>query len=215
MKNLLLYWFKVQSFNSVRKELIHIYDPGTIKQILSCYWQRYQKLKSEVPAMATLGGNITVHLAAMSTAFYQELLARGQSEEAATKLFYDIAWKVYVKMGRFSWWLAGLGNQNIDNRLLKTTKLFRAFPFNSPSYQWKDVQTASNVVGFDCVRCPVAEYFQSKGLSKFCTETWCSLDYPLAELWQAKLVRTGSIAGGADKCDFRWTSKTENPNHEK
>ena len=35
------------------------------------------------------------------------------------------------------------------------------------------------------------------------------MDYPLAELWHAKLERTGSIAGGADKCDFRWTGKIE------
>jgi ubiquinone biosynthesis protein len=140
----------------------------------------------------------------MSTGFYHELIARGESEDAATQLFYEIAWKVYVKMGRFSWWLAGGGNQSVYSRLLKTTKLFRAFPFNSPSYKWKTVETANNIVGFDCVKCPVADYFKSKDLSKFCTKTWCRLDYPLAELWHSKLERTGSIAGGASKCDFRW-----------
>jgi hypothetical protein len=31
----------------------------------------------------------------------------------------------------------------------------------------------------------------------------------LAELWHAKLERTGSIAAGADKCDFWGTNKTE------
>ena len=211
MKNLLLYWFKVQASKFMRKELISLYDAETIQQILSGYWQRYQRLKPEVPAMPTVGGSVMVQLAAMSTAFYQELTARGQSEETSTQLFYDIAWKIYVKMGRLSWWLAGWGNRSTDGHLLKTTKLFRAFPFNSPSYEWKDVQTANNVVGFDWVRGPVAEYFQSKGLSKFCTKTWCSLDYPLAELWHAKLERTGSIAGGADKCDFRWTVKMEKP----
>lgn len=209
MKSLLLYWFKVQASKFMRKELSPLYDAKTIKQILSGYWKRYQRLKPEVALMPTLGGSVMVHLAAMSTAFYQELTANGQSEESATQLFYDIAWKIYVKMGKLSWWLAGWGHRSIDNRLLQTTKLFRAFPFNSPSYEWKDVQTANNVVGFDCVRCPVAEFFKSKGLSKFCTKTWCSLDYPLAELWHAKLERTGSIAGGAGKCDFRWTGKIE------
>ena len=120
----------------MRKELISLYDAETIKQILSGYWQRYQRLKPEVSAMPTVGGSVMVHLAAMSTAFYQELTSRGQSEETATQLFYDIAWKIYVKMGRLSWWLAGWGNRSIDGHLLKTTKLFRAFPFNSPSYEW-------------------------------------------------------------------------------
>ncbi len=204
MRNILLYWFRVQAAKSVRRILIPLYDPDTIKQILSGYWHMYQTLKPDIPAMPTLGGYVTVHLAAMSTAFYQELTARGQSEKAATQLFYEIAWKVYIKMGKLSWWLAGRGHRTVYSRLLKTTQLFRAFPFNSPSYEWKDVKTASNIVGFDCLRCPVAEYFKSNGLSEFCTKTWCTLDYPLAELWHAKLERTGSIAGGADKCDFRW-----------
>ena len=195
----------------MRKELISLYDAETIQQILSGYWQRYQRLKPEIPAIPSVGGSVMVHLAAKSAAFYQELTARGQSEETSTQLFYDIAWKIYVKMGRLSSWLAGWGNRSTDGHLLKTTKLFRAFPFNSPSYEWKDVQTANNIVDFDCVRCPVAEYFQSKGLSKFCTKTWCSLDYPLAELWHAKLERTGSIVGGAHKCDFRWIVKMGKP----
>ncbi|MGF7082216.1 L-2-amino-thiazoline-4-carboxylic acid hydrolase [Mucilaginibacter sp. UYCu711] len=209
MKNLLLYWFKLQAAKSAKIELIKLYDIETVKQILSSYWQRYQELKPEVPVMPTLGGYVTVHLAALSTAFYNELTAKGQNEEATAKIFYDIAWKVYIKMGKLSWWLAGLRNRKVYGRLLKTTQLFRAFPFNSPSYKWQDIKTGDNVVGFDCLKCPVAEYFQSKGLSKFCTQTWCSLDYPLAQLWHAKLERTGSIAGGADKCDFRWTA--ENP----
>ena len=212
MARLILYWFKVQSLKSVKSELIYIFDKGTIEQILSSYWQWYQKLKPEIPLMPTLGGYITVHLAAMSTAFYQELTERGQKEDAATKLFYDIAWKVYVKMGRLSWWLAGRINQNGYSRLLKTTQLFRAFPFNSPSYEWRDVKTAGNLVGFDCLRCPVAEDFRSKGLSKFCTQTWCALDFQLAGLWHSKLERTGSIAGGADKCDFRWMLNEETNN---
>jgi ubiquinone biosynthesis protein len=205
MKNLLLYWFKLQAAKSAKIELIKLYDIETVKQILSSYWQRYQELKPEVPVMPTLGGYVTVHLATLSTAFYNELTAKGQNEEATAKIFYDIAWKVYIKMGKLSWWLAGWRNRKVYGRLLKTTQLFRAFPFNSPSYKWQDIKTGDNVVGFDCLKCPVAEYFQSKGLSKFCTQTWCSLDYPLAQLWHAKLERTGSIAGGADK--FRWTAE--------
>lgn len=155
--------------------------------------------------MPTLGGSLMVHLAAMSTAFYQELTSRGEKKEVATKLFYDVAWKVYVKMGKISWRLSGRGNRY--QHLLKATQLVRKFPFNSPSYGWQDVDATSNVVSFNCTKCPVAEYFQLNGLSEFCVATWCALDYPLAEMWDARLERTGSIAGGAEKCDFRWTLK--------
>ncbi len=212
MKELLIYWFKRQAIKAAPAVLGQYYNNEEAREILWAYWQRYLRLRSDVPAMPTIGGSVMVHLAAMSTAFYQELTARGQKEEVATQLFYDIAWKVYVKMGKFSWWVAGFGNHTTYNRLLKATQLFRSFPFNSPSYLWQDVKTGNNTVGFDCLKCPVAEYFQKKGLSKFCAKTWCALDYPLAEMWNSKLERTRSIAGGAKVCDFRWNVKPKEEN---
>ena len=107
-------------------------------------------------------------------------------------------------MGKLSWWLSGRGNPY--EHLFKATQLFRKFPFNSPSYKWQEVEKTSSIVSFNCVKCPVADYFKSKRLSEFCVGTWCALDYPLAEMWDAKLERSGSIAGGAEKCDFRWVS---------
>src|SRR6266536_1507319 len=206
MKKLMLYWFKIQVTKAARQILIHHYSKMEVQKILLGYWQKYLQLKKDVPTMPTMGGSIMVQLAAMSTAFFRELTARGSSKEEATKLFYDIAWKVYIKMGKLSWMLAGIGKRRENNyqRLLKATQLFRAFPFNSPSYGWQDVKTDVNIVGFDCLKCPVAEYVSKNGLSDFCAATWCALDYPLAEMWNAKLERTGSIAGGAKKCDFRW-----------
>lgn len=210
LRNLLLYWFKVQAAKAARDILAPDYSRDEIRDILHSYWQRYKRLKPKVPETPTLGGALMVHLAAMSTAFYLELTGRGQDEATTTQLFYDIAWKVYQKMGRFSWWVAGWGNKSSYHKLLKATKLFRSFPFNSPSYQWKDVETAQDTVGFNCLKCPVADYFQTKGLSKFCAATWCALDFPLAEMWDAQLERSGSIASGATVCDFRWKVKPDN-----
>lgn len=162
-------WFKIQAAKAATVVLAPHYAKNEIRNIILRYWKRYGKLRPEVPSQDTVGGSLMVSLAAMSAAFYQELIERGASEEKATQLFYNIAWKVYRKMGRFSWWLAGLGNRGKYNRLSKATKLFRAFPFSSPSYLWKDLKAEKNIVGFDCLKCPVAEYFETKGLSKFCS----------------------------------------------
>jgi hypothetical protein len=205
-KKLILYGFKIQAATAAKKVLIDHYKSEEVKEILHKYWQRYLQVKPEVVTQPTLGGTLMVHLAAMSTSFYYELISRGQKKEAATQLFYDIAWKVYVKMGKFSWWLAGRGNRY--QHLLNATKLFRKFPFNT-SYAWQDVETTGSAVSFNCLKYPVAEYFQSKGLSEFCMATWCALDYPLSEMWGARLERTGSIAGGAAICDFRWILKED------
>jgi ubiquinone biosynthesis protein len=206
-KKLILYGFKIQAAQAAGSVLVSYYNKKEIQEILNEYWKNYLQLEIEIVTQPTLGGTLMVHLAAMSTAFYQELVLRGQTEEKATQIFHNIAWKVYVKMGKLSWWLAGRGNRY--QHLLKATKLFRKFPFNSPSYVWQNVETTNNVVSFNCLKCPVAEYFQAKGLSEFCVKTWCALDYPLADMWDAKLERTGSIAGGAAKCYFRWIINVE------
>jgi L-2-amino-thiazoline-4-carboxylic acid hydrolase len=209
MKTLILFWFKLQAAKSGKQILVHDFNHVEIEQILKGYWNRYLMLKPEVPQMPSVGGEIMVHLATMSTAFYQELTSRGKDEKTATKMFYDIAWNIYKKMGGFTWKLTGCKKRGSINRLILATKLFRKFPFNSPSYKWSDQPGFNNTVCFNCLKCPVAEYFETKNLSNFCAETWCALDFPLAKLWNGKLERTGSIAGGAKVCDFKWISQVE------
>lgn len=57
---------------------------------------------------------------------------------------------------------------------------------------------------FDCLRCPVAEYFVRHGEGDLCYATFCRLDFPLAEQWGGRLERAGTLAIGAPVCDFRW-----------
>ena len=77
------------------------------------------------------------------------------------------------------------------------------FPFGAPSYKWRDVLTTDGVIAFDCSKCPVAEFF-GYDASELCVQSWCRLDFPLADKWGGQLQRTGTIASGAAKCDFRW-----------
>ncbi|MCR9065196.1 MAG: L-2-amino-thiazoline-4-carboxylic acid hydrolase [Cytophagales bacterium] len=205
--NIAILWFKNQAKKEAHRVLVAFFEKSDVEQILSGYWARYMAQRPEIKKETTQGGTIMVHLAAMSAAFYDELLERGKTQAEATRLFYQVAWNIYKKMGKTTWNLTGLISRNKGKRLALATKLFRFFPFSSPAYTWKDVDDEHYAVAFDCMKCPVAVYFQSKGLSKFCADTWCALDFPLAHLWHGSLLRNGSIAGGAEVCDFRW--KTE------
>jgi hypothetical protein len=40
--------------------------------------------------------------------------------------------------------------------------------------------------------------------SDLCIETWCNLDFPLAEMWGGRLERTQTLAAGCEHCDFRF-----------
>lgn len=204
MLKIILLWYRAMAAKAAKKALTPHFKEIEIKVILKAYWTRYKLLRKEINKEPTFGGTLMVHLAAMSTAFYQELTERGTSDAKTTQYFYDIAWKVYKIMGKLSWNIARLKYRKKSKRLEYATELFRTFPFNSPSYKWKNIPQTDNSVGFNCIKCPVAEYFESKGLSKFCVNTWCALDFPLAQMWNAKLERANSIAGGAKLCDFKW-----------
>lgn len=192
---------------SARVVLERAYSEEETDDLLDEVWARYGELAHTLPAQDTVGACFMVHLSAVTIAAYQALLARGQSEEQATSLVYDMAWHVYSKMGEVPWAIAGSFSPDGDEKLRFATTMFRSFPFSSPSYRWGEVEAEPGVIAFNCLKCPVAEYFRSHNLSELCENTWCSLDYPLARQWGAELQRTGTIAGGAKVCDFRWRVK--------
>jgi ubiquinone biosynthesis protein len=115
---------------------------------------------------------------------------------------------VYGHMATVPTVLSKFGWPSPHARVKRATDLFRRFPFGAPSYDMVDVPADGQVVAFDVQRCPVAEYFLTQDLGELCVESWCNLDFPLAERWGARLERTTTIAGGAERCDFRWHART-------
>ncbi len=118
-------------------------------------------------------------------------------------------------MGDLPWFAGGAFTRDGYQRLKLATDAFRTFPFGSPAYLWQDVEAGEGVVGFDCLRCPVAEYMASHNRSELCVQTFCNLDFPLAQQWGATLERTGTIASGAPRCDFRWRQMPQDKSRSK
>lgn len=145
-----------------------------------------------------------VHLAALTAGFYRALVARGVLEGEARRLTAGVTWLVYEKLAAVPWTLSVIAAQSQAARLERTMRLVRGFPFQAPSYQRVDLTAGSDVVAFDVLRCPVADYLRAQGLSQLCVDAWCNLDGPLASKWGARLERTGTLAQGAPRCDFRW-----------
>jgi len=175
-----------------------------VDRVLAEMWNRYYELEPTVPIEHTLGAVFTTHLAALTLAMHEVLLREGIREQESYRLIYEIGWKFYTEMGEPPLLLAAAFTRNPLKRLRLATDLFRLFPFGSPGYGWRDVPGAEGEVAFDCTRCPVAEVFAQQGASELCVNTWCNLDFPLAEKWGGVLARTGTIAMGREQCDFRW-----------
>ena len=178
---------------------------------LEAVWRGYSESAPSIPKGEGFGPTQVLHLAAITIALHQALTDSGRSCEAATEIVVDVGWVVYRKMGAVAWVLARTAGEDKFRRMRAATQIFRRFPFSSPAYQWKEVAAESDVVAFDCIRCPAAQYFASKNRSALCVRTFCNLDFPLAKDWGAELERNGSIAGGAERCDFRWRHRPKLP----
>ncbi len=196
---------------SVRKFLVTRMSRDEAGRTLEAVWRGYSESASAVPKGEGFGPTQVLHLAAITIALHQALTDSGRSDEAATQIVVDVGWVVYRKMGAVAWMLSRTAGKDQLQRMRAATQMFRRFPFSSPAYQWKEVAAEANVVAFDCVRCPAAQYFASRNRSALCVQTFCNLDFPLAKDWGAELERSGSIAGGAERCDFRWRHGAKHP----
>jgi ubiquinone biosynthesis protein len=97
-------------------------------------------------------------------------------------------------------------------RLRLSVNAFLTYPFGSPGYRFDDVPEEDGR-SLKMVRCPVADYLGQRDAADLCAGSWCNLDYALAEMWGAHLERSGTLAGGASCCDFRFHAlpATEHP----
>jgi len=189
---------------AVRRELSARFDRPAIRGVLDDAFADYEAQRPHLPGEAAVGGRIMVRLAALTIGLYRALLSRGVPEDEARSLTAGITSRVYEKMAAVPTLLSGISARSPHDRVRRATDLFRRFLFSAPSYDMVDVDGGDDVVAFDVRRCPVAEYFRAQNLGELCVESWCNLDFPLAERWGARLERSTTIARGASHCDFRW-----------
>lgn len=180
------------------------YSPGEIASLLDDAFADYRRQLPSLPPERQAGARLMVHFAALTAGVYRELRVRDVSESDARRLTADMSWRVYEKMATVPWVVARGTRATPFGRLERATRVSRTFPFTAPSYEMVDVPADEGVVAFDVRRCPVAEYFHAQGLSELCVEAWCNLDIPLARRWGGRLERSGTLAQGAERCDFRW-----------
>ncbi len=69
---------------------------------------------------------------------------------------------------------------------------------------WKMVVNPNNTnegIAFTLVGCPLAEYAKKYGYEELMPHL-CALDHAYAKVMHAKLIRTHTVAKGADSCDY-------------
>ncbi len=185
-------------------------DPGAgrftsreVHRILTAAWSNFDNLRPDLPGEPTPGSRILVTLACLTLAMFHALLDEGIERNLAIELVADICWRVYEQWGRIPGTVSRLAGRDGVKRMRFDVDAFLRFPFNKPGYLYEVVDEPAGRA-LDMLRCPVADYLGAQDASDLAVGSWCNLDFQLARMWGGTLERQGSLAAGADRCDFRF-----------
>ena len=196
----------------VRKAIIRYlkkHFPGKEKKIIRKADAILPKLKAKAPDMGgkenPLAGNLDMFLLFLS--FY-EATGHRMSGEAIDEIIEDL----YRQMK----WMGGLLNINrklvvsvLRSYLYKSyTKYSNQVKEKQAKGEWMDTwgmlvnpDNKKEGFAFTLVGCPLVEYAKKYGYMELMPHM-CALDHTYAKLMHAKLIRTHTVATGADSCDY-------------
>ena len=178
-----------------------------VKSLVRDAWSIFAGLEPHLATQPTVGSRLNVKLACLTMAFFQALLRHGLERAFAIEIVGDLTWAFYVKWCTVGRLLGGHGVVAHFGYLKPGDLVPLLLPFNPPGYVAKWVPT-DNGVGYDVVRCPVAEFFRAHNAADLCVNSWCNLDFPLGEMLGQRLTRQKTLVLGDDRCTFRWTPVT-------
>ena len=146
--------------------------------------------------------NLMMRYMEWSCALYRALQEHGMSQAEAAVLVETIMWDAFQPVPAALFKLSRLRSANRETRVRWLLGMMTRRFFTSP-FCHRHLPSATGMA-FDVTRCPLADYFKDQGVPELTEPAAGNLDYRMAREWGVELVRTQTIADGAECCDFRW-----------
>jgi hypothetical protein len=170
-------------------------------------WRNFDALIPEAIPQETAGGRRNVSMGVFSLALYQALRDVVEDKAYATELATDLCWKSYEQSIGPSRFLARMVSRDPKKQMNFMMRMGLRYPFSRPDYDWK-VHPDPDAFAVDFYRCPVLDYFKTQGEEavEFFRNSWCTLDFPLAEFMVkgGRYERPHTLSAGDEVCDMRW-----------
>ena len=183
------------------KRHLQVHLPGRFEQVWRTARDQQRRLVPNRPRHG-VSINHMIRYFEWNTTLYRALQEHGMSQPEAIALVEMIMSDVYQPVPATFFNLSRLRSADHATRvkwiLGMTTGHFLAAPF---CYRHLASKTG---VDFDVLSCPFADYFKEQGVPELTEPAAGNLDYCMAREWGVELVRTQTIADGAEHCDFRW-----------
>ncbi len=177
--------------------------PDTWEQVWrsTCSWQ--SRLAPHRPRHST-SVNLMMRHMEWSCALYQAVKDHGMSQYEARALVEAVAMDDYRPVPDTWSTLSRLRSTKPETRIKWVLGLVTRYFFSSPFIHRHLPAKTGVAVAFDVTRCPLADYFKEQGVPELTPHAACNIDHCLARAFDVELVRTQTIAEGAEYCDFRW-----------
>lgn len=162
----------------------------------------YPAVAARIPT--TRGGaRHLLRTSAYAVALHRELVAHGMEPGAAGALISDAVFASIRRARDALARMARLRHRDRLRRAMWASSVVRRFYYTEPDWEMHDVAVEGGF-GMDVTRCVVAEFFTTLGMSQLCQRAICDQDIRLAAHRGIVLERSGTLAGGAQRCDFRY-----------
>jgi hypothetical protein len=192
----------------LREVLVSYYGDDLTDTIIRETRQEYECLIPELPYIGGKKNLLTRNLigSAQALALYRVLKKHGNTVEEAGKIIYEV---VEAQIGAYSKLLRRLLGRLRFTRLF--VKILKNLAAESQKRRFPRDWVCTFVegdgkefdYGIDYTGCGICKFFHAQGADEF-APFLCLLDFPMSKASGSGLVRTMTIAEGAEKCDFRF-----------
>ena len=204
-KSKLLKDFDKYTRKHVRKALVSHYGDDLTDTIARETRQEYEALIPHLPYIGGKKNPLTTNLiqCAWGLALYKVLKTHDKTAEEAAKIIYEAVEAQLRSSPKFLLRLLGrwmFAQYRLKKQAAESQK--RRYP---EDWVWSFIKGDGKEFdfGMDFTECAICKFFHAQGADEF-TPFLCLLDFPMSKAFGTGLVRTMTLAEGAEKCDFRY-----------
>jgi hypothetical protein len=191
-----------------RRALLARFSKDEVERIIAELQAEFRAMLPRLPYIGGQQNPLTTNLVACSwfLALYRVLQPRGLSDDGIGDLVYRVAEEWVTSAPR---WLGRVQSWIIKTPLLRL--IFKRISRQSQQMKYPGDFVVHFVpgdgrtfdFGLDFTGCAIHKFFQAEGAGHF-AKYMCRIDYLTTSYKGIELTRTGTIANGAEKCDFRY-----------
>jgi len=198
----LLRWYTPKAtFRRTANHRLHEYFPEKSAQVWRSTRTWQTRLAASRPRYSA-SVNLMIRYAEWCCALYRALQDHGMSQAEAGMIVEQVMSDAYRPVPAAMFRLSRLRSSKHDTRVKWLMSLITQYFFSSP-FHHRHLSWETGVA-FDVTICPFADYFRDQGVPELTPYAACNADHIAAHALGIKLIRTQTITGGAEYCDFRW-----------